>query len=77
MMRIDGNSCYYSPDHRQHYHVIETPTIWGETTCRAWLHGRDYATIFTVAHKIPENVLQEDPKLLMWYDQVITRMGGD
>jgi hypothetical protein len=27
-----------------------------------------------VARKIPENVIQEDPKLLMWYDQVLTRM---
>ncbi len=36
---------------------------------------RDYATIITVAGKIPEDVLQEDPKLLMWYDQAVTRMG--
>ncbi len=43
---------------------------------KAW-QGRDYATIITVARKIPENVLQEDPKLLMWYDQAITRKGDD
>jgi len=43
---------------------------------KAW-QERDYATIITVARKIPENVLQEDPKLLMWYDQAVTRMGGD
>jgi len=30
-----------------------------------------------MARKIPENVLQEDPKLLMWYDQALTRMGED
>ena len=42
---------------------------------RAW-QNRDYNTIIEVAHKIPENILQEDPKLLMWYDQAITRMGG-
>ena len=41
---------------------------------KAW-QERDYQTIITVACKIPENVLQEDPKLLMWYDQTITRMG--
>lgn len=29
----------------------------------------DYGTIIVVAHKTPENVFQEDPKLLMWYDQ--------
>lgn len=43
---------------------------------KAW-QDRDYATIITVARKVPENVLQEDPKLLMWYDQAITRMGGE
>ncbi len=42
---------------------------------RAW-QVRDYATIVAVANKIPNNVLEEDPKLLMWYDQAVTRMGG-
>ena len=37
----------------------------------------DYATIITVSRKVPENVLQENPKLLMWYDQALTRMGGE
>lgn len=41
---------------------------------KAW-QERDYATIIAVAGKIPENVLQEDPKLLMWYDQAVTRSG--
>ena len=39
---------------------------------RAW-QQQDYATIITVARKIPDAVLQEDPKLLMWYDQAVTR----
>jgi DNA-directed RNA polymerase subunit RPC12/RpoP len=43
---------------------------------KAW-QERDYATIIAVARKIPENVLQEDPKLLMWYDQALTRSGED
>jgi hypothetical protein len=30
-----------------------------------------------VADKIPNNVLEEDPKLLMWFDQAVTRMGRD
>ena len=38
---------------------------------------RDYATIKAVAEKIPETILQEDSKLLMWYDQAITRMGDE
>lgn len=37
---------------------------------------RDYATIISVAEKIPNNVLEEDPKLLMWYDQAVTRSGA-
>jgi hypothetical protein len=43
---------------------------------KAW-QERDYATIITVARKIPENVLQEDSKLLMWYDQAVTRAGAE
>jgi hypothetical protein len=38
--------------------------------------NRDYATIIAVAQRIPETVLQEDPKLLMWYDQARTRTEG-
>ena len=43
---------------------------------KAW-QERDYATIIAVAEKIPNNVLEEDPKLLMWYDQAVTRMGSE
>ncbi len=32
---------YYSSDHGQLCQVIETQTLWGETTCRVWLPGRD------------------------------------
>ncbi len=42
---------------------------------KAW-QERDYATIIAVARKIPESILQEDPKLLMWYDQAVTRSEG-
>lgn len=42
---------------------------------RAW-QEQDYATIIAVAGKIPDNVLQEDPKLIMWYDQALTRSGA-
>ena len=41
---------------------------------KAW-QDHDYTTIVTVTRKIPENILQEDPKLLLWYDQAVTRMG--
>ena len=41
------------------------------------LQERDYATIIAVAEKIPERILQEDSKLLMWYDQALTRMGKE
>jgi len=39
----------------------------------AW-GNRDYATIISVAQKVPEEALQEDEKLLLWYDQALTRM---
>ena len=43
---------------------------------RAW-QTKDYATIVEVADKIPDDVLHEDPKLLMWYDQASTRAAQD
>jgi len=43
---------------------------------KAW-QERDYDTIISLAEKIPNKVLEEDPKLLMWYDQAVTRMGGE
>lgn len=43
---------------------------------KAW-QERDYSTIISVAEKVPNNVLEEDPKLLMWYDQAVTRMGSE
>jgi len=36
---------------------------------------QDYKTIVEVAKKLPENVLQEDDKLLMYYDVASTRLG--
>ena len=30
---------FYSPDHGQLCQVIETQTLWGDTTCRVWLPG--------------------------------------
>lgn len=35
---------------------------------------RDYRTIVTVAHKLPDAVLQEDEKLLMYYDVASMRV---
>ena len=46
---------------------------------QAWQEksAEGYQTIIDVANKIPEKILQEDPKLLMWYDQAVTRAGED
>jgi hypothetical protein len=41
---------------------------------KAW-QDQDYATIISVADKIPESILQEDANLIMWYDQALTRSG--
>ncbi len=43
---------------------------------RAW-QQTDYAAILNVARKIPEDVLQEDPMLLMWYTNALTRTGTE
>ena len=40
---------------------------------KAW-QTRDFSTIVEVAKRIPEDVLQEDPKLIMWYDQAVNRV---
>lgn len=40
---------------------------------RAAWGRKDYQTIIKVAQKIPEEALQEDEKLLLWYDQALTR----
>jgi len=40
----------------------------------AWQQN-DYAAILDVAEKIPEDVLQEDAMLLMWYTNSIMRAG--
>jgi hypothetical protein len=44
---------------------------------KACWQERDYATIVKVAGKLPESVLQEDEKLLMYYDNAQTRLGDD
>ncbi|KKK70119.1 hypothetical protein LCGC14_2927180, partial [marine sediment metagenome] len=41
MIKIDTNSWYYSLVHRQLCQVIESQTLWGDTSCRVWLPGRD------------------------------------
>lgn len=43
-------------------------TAWG---------AKDYKTIIGITQKIPEEALQEDEKLLLWYDQALTRMEAD
>ena len=34
---------------------------------------KNYKAIISIAQKIPEEALQEDEKLLLWYDQALTR----
>lgn len=42
----------------------------------AW-SKKEYQTIISVAKKIPDEALQEDEKLLLWYDQALTRTEAD
>jgi len=41
VIKIDTNSWYYTTDHGQICQVIETQTLWGDTTCSVWLPGND------------------------------------
>ncbi|WP_157202278.1 hypothetical protein [Methanoplanus limicola] len=41
---------------------------------KAW-QEKDDQTIIGISKRIPPKVLEEDPKLLMWYDQAVTRIG--
>lgn len=43
---------------------------------RAWQEC-DYDTIISVAVRIPTSALQEDPKILMWYDMASMRTGRE
>lgn len=43
---------------------------------KCW-QDKDYKTIIDLARKVPESVLQEDAKLLMYYDQALTREGEE
>jgi DNA modification methylase len=42
---------------------------------KAW-QEKEYHLIIQVAEKIPNKILEEDQKLLMWYDQALTRSQG-
>ena len=44
---------------------------------KAAYDARDYDTIVDVANRIPESVLQEDEKLLMYYDVAAMRLGRE
>lgn len=44
---------------------------------KAAYDGQDYKNIVMVAAKLPENVLQEDEKLLMYYDVASMRLGDE
>ena len=44
---------------------------------KAAYEAQDYRTIVSVATKLPENVLQEDEKLLMYYDVARMRLGDE
>src|SRR5262245_37855366 len=44
---------------------------------KAAYEGQDYKTIVGVAGKLPDNVLQEDEKLLMYYDVASMRLGNE
>lgn len=50
---IAVGSWQYSSDHGQLCQVIESQTLWGETTCRVWLPGRDSVVRVPVSRLAP------------------------
>jgi hypothetical protein len=44
---------------------------------KAGYEAQDYKTIISVAAKLPDNVLQEDEKLLMYFDVASMRLGDE
>ena len=42
----------------------------------AWAN-KDYETIIKIAGKLPDTTLQEDEKLLTFFDMAVTRVEGD
>jgi SNF2 family DNA or RNA helicase len=59
---IRVNSWFYSPDHGQFCKVIETQTLWGDTTCRVWLPGSDSVVRIPAANLKPlENAATGTP----------------
>ena len=44
---------YFSPDHRQLCQIIESQTLWGETTCRVWMPGSDSVVRIPAANLKP------------------------
>jgi hypothetical protein len=53
-----------------------TPSPKSLRAINGW-QERDYATIIPMARKIPNKILEENQKLLMWYDQALTRTGEE
>ncbi len=60
-MAISAHQLCYSPDHNYICQVIESQTLWGETTCRVWLPAAilwfAYLCLNSLHWKIPEMVL--------------------
>ena len=42
---------------------------------KAW-QNHDYSTIIGAGRRLPQEILQEDPILLMWFDHALARVGG-
>lgn len=62
---MTGGAWAYIEEYRQVGQVIETQTLWGETTCRVWLPGRDSVvripssrlkTVESAGTSLPDNI---------------------
>lgn len=65
----------YKASSKRKLKVFRTEAI--RTGFKVCWQERDYVTIVKVAEKLPDAVLQEDEKLLMYYDNALTRLGDE
>jgi len=74
-----GTECPIGAGYRREATQRQVKVLRLEAACAGWRKAwqdRNYQIIIEFAKRIPDDIIQEDPKLLMWYDQTVTRRGG-
>ena len=65
----------YKSSKERHLKLFRTEAV--RAGFKAAYEAQDYGTIVSVAKKLPEDILQEDEILLMYFDVASMRIGDD